>query len=99
MSQTNGFELIREQHIAELNTRARLYRHIQTGAELLSLENDDENKVFGITFRTPPNDSTGVPHIMEHSVGARSMLVSNRTLSALSSTTKIFILFLFILVR
>ncbi len=51
-----------------MNTRAKLYRHIQTGAELLSLENDDENKVFGITFRTPPSDSTGIAHIMEHSV-------------------------------
>jgi presequence protease len=68
MTETYGFELVREEHIAELNTRARLYRHQQTGAELLSLENDDENKVFGITFRTPPADSTGLPHIMEHSV-------------------------------
>jgi presequence protease len=68
MTETYGFELVREQHINELNTRARLYRHVETGAELLSLENDDENKVFGITFRTPPSDSTGLPHIMEHSV-------------------------------
>ncbi len=68
MTETNGFELIRDERIAELNTRARLYRHLQTGAELLSLENEDENKVFGITFRTPPPDSTGLPHIMEHSV-------------------------------
>lgn len=65
---THGFELIREQEIPELNTRARLFRHKKTGAELLSLENDDENKVFSINFRTPPADSTGAPHIMEHSV-------------------------------
>lgn len=63
-----AFELLREQYIDELKSRARIYRHIQTGAELISLENDDENKVFGITFRTPPTDSTGVPHIIEHSV-------------------------------
>jgi Zn-dependent M16 (insulinase) family peptidase len=62
------FELVREQTIPEINTRARLYRHIQTGAQLLSMENDDENKVFGISFLTPPPDSTGVAHIMEHSV-------------------------------
>ena len=68
MTETHGFELIRDEQITELNTRARLYRHLQTGAELLSLENEDENKVFGITFRTPPPDSTGLPHIMEHSV-------------------------------
>lgn len=64
----NEFELLNDQTIPELKTRARLYRHVATGAELLSLENDDENKVFGITFRTPPSDSTGLPHIMEHSV-------------------------------
>jgi Zn-dependent M16 (insulinase) family peptidase len=51
-----------------VNTQARLWRHVQTGAELLSLENDDENKVFGITFATPPADSTGIAHILEHSV-------------------------------
>ena len=64
----HGFELIKEQDIPELKTKARLYRHAQTGAELLSMENDDENKVFGINFRTMPKDSTGVPHILEHSV-------------------------------
>jgi Zn-dependent M16 (insulinase) family peptidase len=64
----NEFELLSDQTIPELKTRARLYRHVATGAELLSMENDDENKVFGITFRTPPTDSSGVPHIMEHSV-------------------------------
>ncbi len=62
------FELIEERAIPELNTHAALYRHRATGAELLSLENNDENKVFGVTFRTPPPDSTGLPHIMEHSV-------------------------------
>src|SRR5215210_4043893 len=68
MSTIHGFELIREQDVPELNTHTRLLRHVATGAELLSLENDDENKVFGITFRTPPNDSTGVAHILEHAV-------------------------------
>ena len=64
----NGFELLAVQDIEEINSRASLFRHLRTGAQLLSLENDDENKVFGITFRTPPTDSTGVAHIMEHSV-------------------------------
>ncbi len=68
MTPMHGFELIRRQEIPELKTQASLFRHRQTGAELLSLENDDENKVFGITFRTPPPDSTGVAHIMEHTV-------------------------------
>ena len=68
MTSVYGFELLEEQEIPELNTLAKRYRHTQTGAELLSLENADENKVFGISFRTPPPDSTGLPHIMEHSV-------------------------------
>ena len=68
MTETHGFELIESRLIAELNTSAHRYRHRTTGAELLSLETDDENKVFGITFRTPPADSTGIAHILEHSV-------------------------------
>jgi len=64
----HGFEQLQKQVIPELNTTAILYRHVQSGASMLSLENQDENKVFGITFRTPPGDSTGVAHIMEHSV-------------------------------
>jgi presequence protease len=68
MTNHNGFLLIKEYEIPELKTTARYYRHEKTGAELLSLQNEDENKVFGITFRTPPEDSTGIAHIMEHSV-------------------------------
>ncbi len=68
MTLSHGFELLREMDIPEVNSKAKLYRHQKTGAELLSLENDDENKVFGIAFRTPPRNSTGVAHIMEHSV-------------------------------
>ena len=68
MKTIHGFERISEKHISELETKAELYRHVKTGAELLSLVNNDENKVFGIIFRTPPTDSTGVAHILEHSV-------------------------------
>jgi Zn-dependent M16 (insulinase) family peptidase len=64
----HGFELAREKAIFEIASTARLYRHRKTGAELLSLINRDENKVFAVTFRTPPEDSTGVAHILEHSV-------------------------------
>jgi Zn-dependent M16 (insulinase) family peptidase len=68
MTVQHGFELVHEQRIEEINTVARRYRHVKTGADLLSLSNDDENKVFGITFRTPPPDSTGIAHILEHAV-------------------------------
>ena len=62
------FTLLQEQIIPELNATVRYYLHKRTGARLLSVINDDENKVFSITFRTPPKDSTGVAHILEHSV-------------------------------
>lgn len=65
---TYGFTLIRDQHLTEVGGVAKLWRHEATGAELLSVVNDDENKCFGVSFRTPPEDSTGVAHILEHSV-------------------------------
>ena len=65
---SKSFTLIKEQQIPELNSTAHLYEHKRTGARLLSIINEDENKVFSINFRTTPKDSTGVAHILEHSV-------------------------------
>ena len=72
MSKYHGFELIESRDIPEINSRVRLFRHKKTGARLISVENDDENKVFGVGFRTPPRDNTGVAHILEHVVLAGS---------------------------
>ncbi len=93
MTITHGFELLRDEHIDEINTRARIWRHVKSGAELLSLENDDENKVFGITFRTPPEDSTGVAHIMEHSVlgGSRKYSVKEPFVELVKGSLKTFL--------
>jgi len=63
-----GFRVLQEKHIREINTTGRIFLHQKSGAHLLHLENDDDNKVFSISFRTPPQDSTGIPHILEHSV-------------------------------
>ena len=63
-----SFELLTERRVAEINSHVKLYRHRETGAQLLSISNADENKCFGITFRTPPVASNGVAHILEHSV-------------------------------
>jgi presequence protease len=68
MSNLHGFTLERETTIPEYNTQVKIYRHNKSGAELISMENDDDNKVFGVLLRTPPPDSTGVAHIMEHAV-------------------------------
>ena len=65
---SKSFTLVREQIIPELNATARLYLHKRTGARLFSVINEDDNKVFSINFRTTPKDSTGVAHILEHSV-------------------------------
>ncbi|KAK8613612.1 hypothetical protein V6N13_101370 [Hibiscus sabdariffa] len=63
-----GFEKVSEEFIEECKSKAVLFKHKKTGAEVMSVSNSDENKVFGIVFRTPPKDSTGIPHILEHSV-------------------------------
>ncbi|MHB1104617.1 MAG: insulinase family protein [Devosia sp.] len=90
---SDAFELVREQQIPEVNSLARLYRHKKTGAEVLSLLNDDENKVFGITFKTPPEDSTGVAHILEHSVlcGSRSYPVKKPFVELLKGSLHTFL--------
>lgn len=64
----NIYDLIQETRIEELKSDGYLLKHKKSGARVLILANDDDNKVFSIGFRTPPPDSTGVPHILEHSV-------------------------------
>jgi Zn-dependent M16 (insulinase) family peptidase len=93
MAELHGFELVREQEIPEIKTLARLYRHFKTGAELLSLINDDENKCFGIAFRTPPRDSTGVAHILEHAVlsGSRKYPLKDPFAELLKSSLQTFL--------
>lgn len=64
----HGFKLLRQEEVKELNSIARIFIHEKSGAQLLDLVNDDSNKVFSIGFKTPPQDDTGVAHILEHSV-------------------------------
>src|SRR5882672_7335603 len=93
MTATHGFELIREQKLSEINSTARYYRHVATGAELISLLNADENKVFGVSFGTPPSDSTGVAHILEHSVlcGSRKYPIKEPFVELLKSSLNTFL--------
>jgi presequence protease len=69
---TYDFALIEKRKVLELNCTCYLYRHKVTNTEFLSIEIDDENKVFGISFKTLPEDSNGVAHIIEHTVLAGS---------------------------
>lgn len=63
-----AYEVIKEEDLTDIHSKGWLLRHRKTGARVMLIENDDENKVFNIAFRTPPKDSTGVAHILEHSV-------------------------------
>ena len=62
------YEIIEKRQIQDINSVTYLCRHKKTGARVALVSNDDENKVFYIGFRTTPKDSTGVAHILEHSV-------------------------------
>jgi len=64
----HGFKCVHQEKIKELNALALQFEHEKTGAELLVMECDDDNKVFSVTFRTPPANDRGVAHILEHSV-------------------------------
>ena len=61
------YELIMEQNLEDISSKGYLFKHKKTGARIAMVSNDDENKVFCIGFRTPPADSTGVPHILPFS--------------------------------
>ncbi|WP_286080353.1 insulinase family protein [Parablautia intestinalis] len=64
----DAYQVIEKRKISDLNSEGYILKHKKTGAAVTLLLNDDENKVFYIGFRTPPKDSTGVAHILEHSV-------------------------------
>lgn len=93
MSRNSGFTVLRDEDLAEYAARAILCRHDRTGAQVLSLVLDDANKAFGITFRTPPANSTGVPHILEHSVlcGSRKYPVKEPFVELLKGSLQTFL--------
>lgn len=64
----HGFVVTDVQPLPEINGTAFILKHELSGAKLMHLANDDANKAFSIAFRTPPQDDTGVFHILEHSV-------------------------------
>ncbi|MCL2377158.1 MAG: insulinase family protein [Defluviitaleaceae bacterium] len=62
-----NYSLINQQELPHIGAMGYLYSHT-SGAEVLYLKSDDDNKVFSATFKTPPEDETGIAHIMEHCV-------------------------------
>ena len=79
VEELSAYEVLEKREIPDLNSVSYLCRHKKTGAKVALLSNDDDNKVFYIGFRTPPKDSTGVAHILEHSVlcGSREFPVKD----------------------
>lgn len=67
-STVSGFTVTSKKTLAELDADAYVLHHRASGARLLYLACEDENKAFSIAFKTPPTDDTGVFHILEHSV-------------------------------
>jgi Zn-dependent M16 (insulinase) family peptidase len=64
----HGFKLKRSEFKQEMNSHLMMFEHEKTGAHLVAVKNDDDNKTFCIAFKTIPEDCTGVAHILEHSV-------------------------------
>lgn len=64
----HGFTLQRMEKIKEIDSTVFLFTHEVLRAPVLAIKNNDDNKTFSIAFQTVPEDSTGVAHILEHSV-------------------------------
>lgn len=63
-----GFELVSKKWIQDLKCNTYEYKHPKSGARLIYLDNNNEDKMFSVAFRTPAKDDTGINHIIEHSV-------------------------------
>ena len=61
-----AYEVLEQRRIEDIASDGYILRHKKSGARVCVISNDDDNKVFSIGFRTPPEDETGVPHIIEH---------------------------------
>lgn len=68
LAKLDAYEIISEEKLTDIHSEGVLLRHKKSGARISLISNQDENKVFYICFRTPVEDSTGVPHIIEHTV-------------------------------
>lgn len=68
VNELNAYEIEEQKTLGDLNAKGLVLRHKKSGARIAVISNDDENKVFMIGFRTPTENSTGVAHIIEHTV-------------------------------
>ena len=89
----NNYKVIKTQNLADINSLGTLLVHEKSQAKVLLIQNDDENKMFCIGFRTPPYDDTGLPHILEHSVlcGSRKFPVKEPFVELMKSSLNTFL--------
>lgn len=87
------YKLIKQEYVDEVASDAIVLEHIETGAKVLVLSNNDENKAFGIGFKTIPEDSTGVAHIVEHCVlsGSRKYTTREPFMDLIKSSMQTFL--------
>ena len=92
-TQLHGFTVTRTRDVAELNAQLVEMVHDRTGAELCWLDNGERNKLFSVAFKTLPEDSTGVFHILEHSVlcGSKKYPVREPFVELLKSSMQTFL--------
>ncbi|HCT97521.1 insulinase family protein [Aerococcus viridans] len=91
--QMHGFTLVDSQFIQDANAQVHTFAHEQSGGQVIWVENDDQNRSFGIGFKTPPKDSTGVAHIVEHSVlsGSRKYPAKDPFMTMLKTSMNTFL--------
>lgn len=68
ITKLNAYEILMQKELTDIKSEGMLLKHKKSGARILLVSNEDDNKVFSVAFRTPTQNSTGVPHIIEHSV-------------------------------
>ncbi|MDD3807113.1 MAG: insulinase family protein [Candidatus Marinimicrobia bacterium] len=89
----HGFTLYSMNALQDIHSTGYHFHHEKSGADLVYLVSSDSNKVFSITFRTPPWDNTGIPHILEHSVlcGSRKFPVKEPFVELIKSSLNTFL--------
>ncbi len=68
LKKLSAYEIVSEENLPDISGYGIVLRHKKSGARIAVISTEDNNKVFSVGFRTPPEDSTGVAHILEHSV-------------------------------
>ncbi|CAE7492086.1 PREP1, partial [Symbiodinium sp. CCMP2456] len=90
----HGWTCVRSEYVKEFSCSGYLFQHDKTGAELMSMvQPADENKTFSVVFRTPPENSNGIAHVLEHSVlcGSRKYPLKEPFVELMKSSLQTFL--------